>query len=88
MRRGKDRGRHTEKGREGERKVGNRGRIQKSLRSFKMRSHIATVTPGSSVQSCEHKGERWCVCVRVRVCRKYIMLGAVLCTMQFIHTDK
>lgn len=51
----------------GLRKVGNRGRIQKSLRSVKMRSHIATVTPGSSVQSVNTGGEwrRVCVCLCV-----------------------
>ncbi len=71
---GKDRGRHTGKG--GVRKEGNRGRIQKSLRSVKMRSHITTVTPGSSVQSCEHQGGRKHVCVCVCVCaqiRQYVI---------------
>lgn len=66
------------------RKVGKRGRIQRSLRSVKMRSHIAIVTPGSLVQSCEHQGEGVCVCV------DNFVLGVVL-RLQYIqdmHTDK
>lgn len=58
-------------------KVGNQGRIQKSLRSVKMRSRAAAVTPGSSVQSSEHQGKvGMCVCVSVYI--QDIKVGVVL----------
>lgn len=47
---------------------GDLSRIQKSLRSVKMRSHVATKAPGSSVQSCAHQGERD-VCVYEYMCQ-------------------
>lgn len=67
------------------RKVGNRGRTQKSLRSVKMRSQIATGTPGSSVQGCEHQGERRYVCVCV--CEKD-MLDVVYTVYAIYTVDK
>lgn len=50
--------------------MGNRGRIQESLRSAKMRSHIATVTPGSTARAVSARAVCVSVCGGVRKCER------------------